>query len=99
MPDDYRIEKLVWDDRDFYQMGWHDVTLHAMAFGPGEFELSLDIDYIFEWVRSTEGGSLFQFRVAPCTLVFWTLSERGGLSFERRTDRVYRANDVLRADD
>ncbi len=71
MPDDSRIEKLVWGDNDFYQMGWHDVRLYAIAFGPGEFELSLDIDYIFEWIHPT--GSSFEFWVAPCTMVFWNV--------------------------
>ncbi len=71
MPDDSRIEKLVWDDGDFEQSGWRDATLYAVAFSPGEFELSLDLDYICEWAHRTKGGSLFQFCVAPSTLVFW----------------------------
>jgi hypothetical protein len=70
MTQDYKLEKLVWDDRDFDQMGWHDATIYGFAFGPGEFELSLDIDYIFEWVRPPQGEEFFRFWVAPCTLVF-----------------------------
>ena len=50
-------------------MGWHDATIHGLAFGPGEFELSLDIDYIFKWVHPAEGEGYFSFWVAPCTLV------------------------------
>lgn len=70
MLEDYKIEKLVWDDSDFDQMGWHDATIHGIAFGPNEFELSLDIDYIFKWVDPVEGEEFFRFWVSPCTLVF-----------------------------
>jgi hypothetical protein len=70
MTDDYKLEKLVWDDGDFDQMGWHDATIYGIVFGPGEFELSLDIDYIFEWVHPAKGEQHFLFWVAPCTLVF-----------------------------
>ena len=74
MPDDYQLEKLVWDDGDFEQMGWHDATLYAVAFGPGAFELSLDIDYILKWVHPTGDEQFFQCWVAPCAMVFWNVS-------------------------
>lgn len=70
MPDDYTLEKTVWDDGDFDQMGWHDATIHGMAFGPGDFELCLDVDYIFKWVHPPEGEEHFRFWVCPCTIVF-----------------------------
>lgn len=70
MPDSYLVEKSIWDDGDFDQMGWHDATIHGVAFGPGEFEFSLDIDYIFKWVHPADGGEFFRFWVSPCTLVF-----------------------------
>lgn len=66
----YLLEKAVWDDGDFERMGWHDATVHAIAFGPELFELSFDLDYPFEWVRPAEGECDFQFWIAPCTLVF-----------------------------
>jgi hypothetical protein len=46
----YTIQKPVWTEADFEQMGWHDVHIHAVAFRPEIFELWLDIDYIFGWV-------------------------------------------------
>jgi hypothetical protein len=70
MSNHYELEKSIWDDGDFEQMSWHDVTIHGIAFGPGEYELSLDIDYIFSWVHPAEGETYFRFWVAPCTLVF-----------------------------
>jgi len=70
MSHDCKIEKLVWDDGDFEQMSWHDATIYGIAFGPNEFELSLDIDYIFKWAHPLEGEEFFRFLVAPCTLVF-----------------------------
>ena len=66
----YELEKWVWDDGDFDRMGWHDATIHAIAFGATDFELSLDVDYIFAWVKPAEGEKNFRFWVAPCTLVF-----------------------------
>jgi hypothetical protein len=33
-------------------MGWHDARIYAVAFLQETFEFALDIDYIFEWVRS-----------------------------------------------
>jgi len=70
MSDDFKLEKTVWDDGDFEQMGWHDATIHGIAFGRGMKELSLDIDYIFKWVHPQESEKYFRFLVAPCTLVF-----------------------------
>jgi len=95
MAAEHELEKAVWDDGDFERMGWHDATVHGIAFGPGEFELSLDLDYIFEWVQPASGEKFYRFWVAPCTLVFenvWDLhlSVGGGTTHEiaevRRTD-------------
>jgi len=70
MSDIYKLEKIVWSDDDFERLGWHDATIHALAFGPGDFVLSLDIDYIFKWVEPSPGQEFFRFWVAPCTMVF-----------------------------
>jgi len=70
MADGYELDKLVWSDADFDQMGWHDVNVYAIAFGPRPSELSLDLDYIFEWVQPAAGEQFFRFWIAPCTLVF-----------------------------
>jgi hypothetical protein len=66
----YAPEKLVWTEEDFERMGWHDATLHGIAFLTETFELVLDLDYIFEWVEHSEPEPHFTFWVAPCTLVF-----------------------------
>jgi hypothetical protein len=64
------IEKPVWTEADFEQMGWHDVHVHAVAFRPQIFELWLDMDYIFRWVDPHDGETHYSFWVAPATLVF-----------------------------
>jgi len=63
-------EKYVWDASDFETMGWHDATIYAVAFESEQFEVSLDIDYIFEWVHPSGSESFFRFWVSPCTVVF-----------------------------
>ena len=62
----YQLEKTIWTDQDFENMGWHDAKLFAISFG-GNYELLFDIDYIFKWVQT---GKTFKFWVSPCTLVF-----------------------------
>lgn len=60
--------KHIWTDADFDDMGWHDSRLYSLSFPDENFEFSLDIDYIFQWVQPTSIS--FQFWVSPCTLVF-----------------------------
>ncbi|MDU0369667.1 hypothetical protein ACFPAF_04615 [Hymenobacter endophyticus] len=62
----YQLEKWVWTEADFEQMGWHDARIYAVQFGQ---EISFDIDYIFQWVQSDE-DDYFSFWVAPATLIF-----------------------------
>jgi hypothetical protein len=66
----YRLEKPIWSDADFAEMGWHDATLWSMAANPDSFEFLLDLDYIFQWVQPAEGETYFKFWVAPVTMVF-----------------------------
>jgi len=66
----HKIEKPVWTEADFEQMGWHDVHVHAVAFRPELFELWFDIDYILSWVDPQGGETHYSFWVAPATLVF-----------------------------
>lgn len=66
----YRLEKTIWIDKDFSSMGWHDATVWAISPNPDEYELLLDIDYIFQWVEPAEGNLYFQFWVSPVTMVF-----------------------------
>ena len=62
----YQLEKWVWTEADFDQMGWHDATIYAVQFGK---DISFDIDYIFEWVQADK-DDFFSFVIAPVTLVF-----------------------------
>ncbi len=63
------LEKAVWTESDFERMGWHDARIYAIDFTrlTTEFELAIDIDYIFEWQQT---GENYSFWSAPCTLVF-----------------------------
>jgi hypothetical protein len=73
--DNYSLEKSIWTEADFDQMGWHDATIYGIAFLNDTFELAFDIDYIFEWVRPVAPDPGFRFSVAPCTLVFTNVIE------------------------
>jgi hypothetical protein len=66
----YKLEKTLWTDSDFEQMGWHDNLVHAIAFGPGGREFSLDIDYILKWEDPLPGEKYYRFWISPATLVF-----------------------------
>lgn len=66
----FKLEKPIWDDRDFSIMGWHDATLWSMLANPTDFEFLFDLDYIFKWVHPKEGETYFKFWVAPVTMVF-----------------------------
>jgi len=62
----YQLEKEIWTDADFERMSWHDNYIHGFSFN-SDFELCLDIDYIFKWVLK---GKYYDFWMSPCTLVF-----------------------------
>ena len=66
----YELEKWIWTETDFERMGWHDSKIYALAFSPETFELLLDIDYIFEWIKPELGETNFKFWTAPATLAF-----------------------------
>jgi hypothetical protein len=66
---------LIYTDADFEALSWHDCHIWAVEFRVGNTDeddwtsdLVLDIDFIVEWIRATNGGG--RFRVAPATLVF-----------------------------
>jgi hypothetical protein len=69
---DEAFEKAVWTDDEFDTMGWHDATVHAIAFHEDErdAELRLDLDYIVRWIDPEPPAEHFTFLVAPATLVF-----------------------------
>lgn len=63
----YELEKSIWTDNDFEQMGWHDCRIYKMRMRE---DLELDIDYILKWNQPDLEGLPFTFWVAPATLVF-----------------------------
>ena len=65
-----QLERWVWSEADFEQMGWHDAQIHALAWCQPDGELLLDLDYIVEWVGPCGGDVPYQFWTAPATLVF-----------------------------
>lgn len=84
-PKTFHLEKSVWTDNDFEDMGWHDSKLFAISFGDN-FQLLLDIDYIFKWVQT---GKKFKFWVSPCTLVF-----ENAYDVEFKMDRISSGVDI-----
>src|SRR5262245_1377807 len=64
------LEKAVWTEVDFDQMGWHDAAIYGLAILPESFELVLDIDYILKWVDPVPPSPNFSFWVSPATLAF-----------------------------
>lgn len=63
----YELEKDIWTDADFENMGWHDCRIYKIRLG---LDLELDIDYIFKWNQPDLEGLPFTFWLAPATLVF-----------------------------
>lgn len=64
---DYKLEKKIWTDEDFKQMGWHDCNIYRIRLTE---DLELDIDYILQWNKPDLEGLPFTFWVAPATLIF-----------------------------
>lgn len=62
----FKLDKHILTEADFDNMQWHDNPIHAITFSDN-FELLLDIDYIFEWILK---GKKYIFWIAPCTLIF-----------------------------
>lgn len=75
----YKLEKSIWTERDFETMGWHDSRIFGLTISKFEEneqnDLTLDIDYIFQWMDPIRGETYFTFQVAPCTLVFHNVSD------------------------
>jgi hypothetical protein len=64
---EYKLEKKIWTDSDFEQMGWHDCNIYKIGLTN---DLVFDIDYILKWNKPDIEGLAFTFWVAPATLVF-----------------------------
>ena len=72
----------ISSDADFEQLSWHDCTIWGLELYPpdpdaGDWtgDLALDIDFIVEWLCGVGGPGRAQFRVAPATLRFHTVSD------------------------
>ena len=90
--EDYQIEKTIWSENDYEQMGWHDCNIYGLIFqndNNNNFttDLVFDIDYIFEWVHPIPPKTNFSFWVSPCTLKFenayalkMDIDRRGGMT-------------------
>jgi hypothetical protein len=50
--ENYNIEKTIWTESDFDNMGWHDASLGGMIANPDKYEYLIDLDYIFKWIPS-----------------------------------------------
>ena len=75
----HSLEKAVWTDADFDVMGWHDATVHGIAFEESDDRsaLLIDLDYVVRWIEPEPPSKYFSFLVAPATLVFenvWSLN-------------------------
>jgi hypothetical protein len=62
-------------DSDFDRLSWHDCHVWGLSIGAGDpdagdwtSDLTLDLDFIVEWICGVDKS--FQFRVAPATLTF-----------------------------
>jgi hypothetical protein len=68
----YELEKKIWSDKDFEQMGWHDCRIYKIRLTE---DLELDIDYILQWNKADLEGMPFTFWVAPATLIFKNIKD------------------------
>jgi hypothetical protein len=69
-----------WTEADFETLCFHDVHVHGIAIvesEQGTGQLTLDIDYILEWLCDSKKSNC-KFRIAPAVLVFREIS---GLRF------------------
>jgi len=53
-------------DADLDRLGWHDCSIHGMAFALSGNEIRFDIDFISEWPSALQES----FMIAPATLAF-----------------------------
>ena len=63
----YELEKKIWTETDFQNMGWHDSHIYKTRLN---VDLEFDIDYILQWNKPEVEGLPFSFWLAPSTLVF-----------------------------
>ena len=63
----YKLEKWIWSNNDFEEMGWHDCPIYALKF---DDKVSFDLDYLFKWNEPEIEGMPYTFWISPATLVF-----------------------------
>lgn len=70
----FKLDKSIWTQDNFEEMGWHDADIYRFTIAKSEdkwaADFLLDIDYIFNWVKPILPKQSFTFWVAPCTLIF-----------------------------
>ena len=88
----YKLEKRIWTDKDFENMGWHDSNIYKVRLTE---DLELDLDYILQWNKPDLEGLPFTFWVAPATLVFKKISN---LTFDFATgfENAFEIEDIER---
>ncbi|WBA40762.1 hypothetical protein [Hymenobacter canadensis] len=91
MSPSYQLEKWIWTEADYEQMGWHDARIYAVQFGK---DISFDIDYIFQWVQADK-DDYFSFWVAPATLIF-TEATHVALTMDFRPNQELEIEDIRR---
>ena len=65
----------IWTDQQFEEMSWHDNHVHALRIVEGEYgagELTLDLDYIVEWICDADR---YRFRIVPVCLRFLEVTD------------------------
>ena len=80
--------------KDFEEMQWHDVIIHAMKFS-GNYELRFDIDYIFKWIEPKAENEYYSFITAPCTLIFKNV-HRLQINVELTEPFILQMDDIIR---
>ncbi len=66
----FSIERHLWTEEDFEQMGWHDARVWGLAFIQESSEFLLDLDYVLEWIAPKDGERHYTFWTVPATLIF-----------------------------
>ncbi len=67
MKEEYQLEKWIWNQNDFEQMGWHDNPIWAMSL---DDDVKFDLDYLLKWVKPPNNIGGYKFWISPATLVF-----------------------------
>jgi hypothetical protein len=66
-----------WTEKDFDDLSWHDNPIHALRIrNPYEgydFELTLEIDHILEWISTPE--KRYKSSVAPAMITFYSVDK------------------------